>query len=86
MEVLSFMKLEQIIFVKEVVSFLKKLLVSRKQDNVSPKLKTSIVGNVIKLRNDEPSRYYCLDGIFIWKHDENCSIATTFKKIYNISC
>ena len=21
--------------------------------------------NVIKLRNDEPSRYYCLDGIFI---------------------
>ena len=59
LEVLSFMKLEQIIFVKEavsfilrkqdilvkeVVSFLKKLLVSRKQDNVSPKLKTSIVG------------------------------------------
>lgn len=23
------------------------------------------LGNVIKLRNDEPSRYYCLDGIFI---------------------
>lgn len=21
--------------------------------------------NVIKLRNDEPSRYYCLDGVFI---------------------
>ena len=21
--------------------------------------------NVIKLRDDEPSRYYCLDGIFI---------------------
>lgn len=33
LEVLSFMKLEQIIFVKEVVSFLKKLLVSRKQDS-----------------------------------------------------
>ena len=33
--------------------------------------------NVIKLRDDEPSRYYCLDGIFIWRHDENCSIATT---------
>ena len=31
LEVLSFMKLEQIIFVKEVVSFLKKLLVSWKQ-------------------------------------------------------
>ena len=28
LEVLSFMKLEQIIFVKEVVSFLKKLLLS----------------------------------------------------------
>ena len=24
-------------------------------------------GNVIKLRNDEPSRYYCLDGIFYLK-------------------
>ena len=24
-----------------------------------------VVGNVIKLRNDEPSRYYCLDGVFI---------------------
>ena len=23
------------------------------------------VSNVIKLRNDEPSRYYCLDGVFI---------------------
>ena len=23
--------------------------------------------NVIKLRNDEPSRYYCLDGIFYLK-------------------
>ena len=34
--------------------------------------------NVIKLRDDEPSGYYCLDGIFIWRHDENCSIATTF--------
>ena len=34
--------------------------------------------NVIKLRDDEPFGYYCLDGIFIWKHDENCSIATTF--------
>ena len=29
-------------------------------------LKTdSKLSNVIKLRNDEPSRYYCLDGIFI---------------------
>ena len=40
--------------------------------------KVSKWDNVIKLRNDEPSRYYCLDGVFIWKHDENCSIATTF--------
>lgn len=32
LEVLSFMKLEQIIFVKEVVSFLKKLLVSWKHE------------------------------------------------------
>ena len=23
------------------------------------------LANVIKLRDDEPSRYYCLDGIFI---------------------
>ena len=34
--------------------------------------------NVIKLRNDKPSRFYCLDGVFISRHDENCSIATTF--------
>ena len=27
--------------------------------------KQGAVTNVIKLRNDEPSRYYCLDGIFI---------------------
>lgn len=25
----------------------------------------SSIPNVIKLRDDEPSRYYCLDGIFI---------------------
>ena len=37
LEVLSFMKLEQIIFVKEAVSFMK-------TGNVSPKLTTSIVG------------------------------------------
>ena len=43
-EVLSFIMKKQDNFLKEVVSFLKKLLVSRKQDNVSPKLKTSIVG------------------------------------------
>ena len=27
--------------------------------------KTRLRCNVIKLRDDEPSRYYCLDGIFI---------------------
>ena len=27
--------------------------------------KSQSIDNVIKLRNDEPSRYYCLDGIFI---------------------
>ena len=27
--------------------------------------KTNTRPNVIKLRNDEPSGYYCLDGIFI---------------------
>ena len=27
--------------------------------------KKGIKINVIKLRDDEPSRYYCLDGIFI---------------------
>ena len=27
--------------------------------------KKKLVPNVIKLRNDEPSRYYCLDGVFI---------------------
>ena len=37
LEVLSFMKLEQIIFVKEAVSIMK-------TGNVSPKLTTSIVG------------------------------------------
>ena len=29
------------------------------------KEKRAIKANVIKLRNDEPSRYYCLDGVFI---------------------
>lgn len=29
------------------------------------KNKESLLYNVIKLRNDEPSRYYFLDGIFI---------------------
>ena len=28
-------------------------------------LKKAFTPNVIKLRNDEPSRYYCLDGVFI---------------------
>ena len=27
--------------------------------------KRDMMLNVIKLRNDEPSRYYCLDGVFI---------------------
>lgn len=27
--------------------------------------KTGLDSNVIKLRDDEPSGYYCLDGIFI---------------------
>ena len=47
LEVLSFIMKKQDNFVKEVVSFLKKLLVSRKHENkrnVSPKLTTSIVG------------------------------------------
>ena len=30
-----------------------------------PYKKRNNVLNVIKLRDDEPSRYYCLDGIFI---------------------
>ena len=29
------------------------------------KIKNPYLPNVIKLRNDEPSRYYCLDGVFI---------------------
>ena len=28
--------------------------------------KNTVIRNVIKLRNDEPSRYYCLDGVFIY--------------------
>ena len=28
-------------------------------------IKNRKCGNVIKLRDDEPSRYYCLDGFFI---------------------
>ena len=44
LEVLSFIMKKQDNFLKEVVSFLKKLLVSRKQNVVSPKLTTSIVG------------------------------------------
>ena len=27
--------------------------------------KRGFPSNVIKLRNDEPSRYYCLEGVFI---------------------
>ena len=30
-------------------------------------LKRRAIANVIKLRNDEPSGYYCLDGIFYLK-------------------
>ena len=33
-------------------------------ENLIPKLKDD-APNVIKLRDDEPSGYYCLDGIFI---------------------
>ena len=32
--------------------------------NITDK-KEGVMTNVIKLRDDEPSRYYCLDGIFI---------------------
>ena len=36
--------------------------VNKKVRDVNAKRKK---GNVIKLRNDEPSRYYCLEGVFI---------------------
>ena len=53
LEVLSFMKLEQIIFVKEVVSFMK-------TGNVSPKLTTSFVGLFLCLlaRFPQTKRYF----------------------------
>ena len=34
-------------------------------NDLSFRVKEGELFNVIKLRNDEPSRYYCLDGIFI---------------------
>ncbi|MFR3060968.1 MAG: hypothetical protein ACLTL6_02945 [Holdemanella porci] len=36
-----------------------------KTSNKSLDQKRGHFTNVIKLRNDEPSRYYCLDGVFI---------------------
>ena len=48
----------------------KVLELQRNQENLKideqiDKNKDNINSNVIKLRDDEPSRYYCLDGIFI---------------------
>ena len=42
----------------------KKLGISTMDTIKEEKIK-QMLDNVIKLRNDEPSRYYCLDGVFI---------------------
>ena len=46
----------------KVVLGVSKTLISRSVDSLEKK---GLIRNVIKLRDDEPSRYYCLDGIFI---------------------
>ena len=46
----------------KVVLGVSKTLISRSVDSLEKK---GLIRNVIKLRNDEPSGYYCLDGIFI---------------------
>ena len=38
---------------------------NNKQNKPTEEKKGGKRGNVIKLRDDEPSGYYCLDGIFI---------------------
>ena len=44
------------------------------------KIKKTVNPNVIKLRDDEPSRYYFLDGIFICRHDKIVVLLLRFKK------
>ena len=47
------------------IKALQKRQLHEKEAYILERFKRLLIPNVIKLRNDEPSRYYCLDGVFI---------------------
>ena len=55
-------------FVKRIIIYIELLqdyYLQMCSENTPLRLTNGVLGNVIKLRDDEPSGYYCLDGIFI---------------------